>query len=447
LDLSVNMHGARPDAAHGAAPTAGLRPFAPAFVRFRGPQGPGSESPPPRIAGIPAPGAPPRRMRDMRRPVRGTIASAISEARASLKDPSRPFTPAAMTRNRALFFEAPEARDLERRRSSARAAADARSPRAAEPRGAGRGEGDAPSEPAAAEAAGADEAALAALAEEVRAAARDRAAGARGRCEAALAPWHAAQTFNAFPASAGRRAALDALVLGLSHEDAATRLVFAREIYRVVDGSADPSAAGAEAAAAEAAFAASRSPKHDGLFFDLGVVAVLLAALARAAQRLAPARRAADRAAQRASPPAAPPLVFAAGALKNLTNDAARLPTLGAQGAVGTLCDVCRAAVAAAAAAARRASRRAADGAAPGGGGGGGGGDARRRGALAKLLVQVTGALRNLCAHRSALRPLEAARSGEVKGRGRFRSRLKRGRERRGRRERIPTWRRRRRRG
>ena len=43
----------------------------------------------------------------MRKPVRGTIASAISEARASLKDPSRPFTPAAMTRNRALFFEDP----------------------------------------------------------------------------------------------------------------------------------------------------------------------------------------------------------------------------------------------------------------------------------------------------------------------------------------------------
>ena len=36
-------------------------------------------------------------MMDMRKPVRGTIASAISEARASLKDPSRPFTPAAMT--------------------------------------------------------------------------------------------------------------------------------------------------------------------------------------------------------------------------------------------------------------------------------------------------------------------------------------------------------------
>ena len=37
----------------------------------------------------------------------GTIASALSEARASLKDPSRPFTPHALRRDRSLGAAAP----------------------------------------------------------------------------------------------------------------------------------------------------------------------------------------------------------------------------------------------------------------------------------------------------------------------------------------------------
>ena len=142
----------------------------------------------------------------------GTIASALSEARASLKDPSRPFTPHALRRDRSLGAAAPV------RGLPADPPADAAAPPTAPPA--------APPD------------------EDPRQAAEDRALRAAARCLAkrgrardssaacdvlqrALAPWFGTGTFNSRD-SVGRRAVLAALAAALAHDDAGTRLAVSR---------------------------------------------------------------------------------------------------------------------------------------------------------------------------------------------------------------------------
>ncbi|KAH8069594.1 hypothetical protein JL720_11891 [Aureococcus anophagefferens] len=160
-----------------------------------------------------------------------------------------------------------------------------------------------------------------------------------------LDSWFESQTFNDAP-SAARTAVVEALVRGLDHDDLRSRLIIARETLRLLDGTVLAGDGPREAATFRAAFQASRTPANDPLFFDVKLVAVLLAALARAAQKLAPAARKEDRARQRAAPAALEPLIYAAGTIKNLTNHDGHLRPLGQLGIICTLCDLLRAAVA-----------------------------------------------------------------------------------------------------
>ena len=282
----------------------------------------------------------------------GTIASALSEARASLKDPSRPFTPHALRRDRSLGAAAPV------RGLPADPPADAAAPPAAPP------------------AAFPDE--------DPRQAAEDRALRAAARCLAnvveldssaacdvlqrALAPWFGTGTFNSRD-SVGRRAVLAALAAALAHDDAGTRLAVSRETAKLLDGSRDlPGDAETTLVACRAAFDVSRSPAHDALFFDEKVVPGLVRYAARGAAEL-----------QGGSEEHVEALVYCAGALKNLTNDEASLRRLAAAGVAGVACDLARAC------AARATTRH-----------------------VARLAAQAAGALRNLSGDRGALKPLEA---------------------------------------
>ena len=344
----------------------------------------------------------------MRKPVRGTIASAISEARASLKDPSRPFTPAAMTRNRALFFEDPSGARGDSLGSSLRRSVVTQQATKREQRQSERREAPPPARapPGPEDDGGDDDDAADPRAERLR-----RAAAALDRLSAAepddvsdrlsvLDSWFESQTFNDAP-SAARTAVVEALVRGLDHDDLRSRLIIARETLRLLDGTVLAGDGPREAATFRAAFQASRTPANDPLFFDVKLVAVLLAALARAAQKLAPAAKKEDRARQRAAPAALEPLIYAAGTIKNLTNHDGHLRPLGQLGIICTLCDLLRAAVAHH----RHEEKRTVDDAA----------EKRRfdtrKKQVAQLLVQVSGALRNMCAEKSQLRQLGAARA------------------------------------
>ena len=282
----------------------------------------------------------------------GTIASALSEARASLKDPSRPFTPHALRRDRSLGAAAPV------RGLPADPPADAAAPPTAPPA--------APPD------------------EDPRQAAEDRALRAAARCLAnvveldssaacdvlqrALAPWFGTGTFNSRD-SVGRRAVLAALAAALAHNDAGTRLAVSRETAKLLDGSRDlPGDAETTLVACRAAFDVSRSPAHDALFFDEKVVPGLVRYAARGAAEL-----------QGGSEEDVEALVYCAGALKNLTNDETSLRRLAAAGVAGVACDLARAC------AARATTRH-----------------------VARLAAQAAGALRNLSGDRGALKPLEA---------------------------------------
>ena len=187
------------------------------------------------------------------------MASALSEARASLKDPSRPFTPHALRRDRSLGAAAPV------RGLPADPPADAAAPPTAPPAAPPDGRKEDP-----------------------RQAAEDRALRAAARCLAnvveldssaacdvlqrALAPWFGTGTFNSRD-SVGRRAVLAALAAALAHDDAQTRLAVSRETMKLLDGSLDlPGDGKTTLAACRAAFDVSRSPAHDALFFDEKVV-------------------------------------------------------------------------------------------------------------------------------------------------------------------------------
>ena len=230
----------------------------------------------------------------------GTIASALSEARASLKDPSRPFTPHALRRDRSLGAAAPV------RGLPVDPPVDAAAQLTAPP------DGGFPDE-------------------DPRQAAEDRALRAAARCLAnvveldssaacdvlqrALAPWFGTGTFNSRD-SVGRRAVLAALAAALAHDDAGTRLAVSRETMKLLDGSWDlPGDGETTLAACRAAFDVSRSPAHDALFFDEKVVPGLVRYAARGAAEL-----------QGGSEEHVEALVYCAGALKNLTNAEASAP-------------------------------------------------------------------------------------------------------------------------
>jgi hypothetical protein len=299
----------------------------------------------------------------------GSIASALSEARASLKDPSRPFTPHALRRDRTLGAAAPV-------RGPPAYPADG----AAAPRGAPELPGDSVPPPAAPPAppdGGIPD-------EDPRRAAEDRALSAAARCLAhavdldssaagdvvqrALAPWFGTGTFNAHD-SVGRRAVLAALAAALKHDDAGTRLTISRETAKLLDGSRDlPGDVETTLAACRAAFDVSRSPAHDALFFDEKVVPGLVRYASRGAAELHSGADADVEA-----------LVYCAGTLKNLTNDEASLRRLAAAGVAGVACDLARAC------AARATTKH-----------------------VARLAAQAAGAIRNLSGDRGALKPLEA---------------------------------------
>ncbi|KAH8055253.1 hypothetical protein JL720_14365 [Aureococcus anophagefferens] len=210
-----------------------------------------------------------------------------------------------------------------------------------------------------------------------------------------LDSWFESQTFNDAP-SAARTAVVEALVRGLDHDDLRSRLIIARETLRLLDGTvlAGDGPRGATFGGVPGLEDARERP----LFFDVKLVAVLLAALARAAQKLAPAARKEDRAQRRARPRAAD---LRRGTIKNLTNHDGHLRPLGQLGIICTLCDLLRAAVAHH----RHEEKRTVDDAS----------EKRRfdtrKKQVAQLLVQVSGALRNMCAEKSQLRQLGAARA------------------------------------
>ncbi|KAH8097921.1 hypothetical protein JL720_840 [Aureococcus anophagefferens] len=176
-----------------------------------------------------------------------------------------------------------------------------------------------------------------------------------------LDSWFESQTFNDAPSA--RTAVAEALVRGLDHDDLRSRLIIARETLRLLDGTV---------LAGDGREAATSSRRRRG-------------------RRTAQQRRAR----------ALEPLIYAAGTIKNLTNHDGHLRPLGQLGIICTLCDLLRAAVAHH----RHEEKRTVDDAS----------EKRRfdtrKKQVAQLLVQVSGALRNMCAEKSQLRQLGAARA------------------------------------
>ena len=254
----------------------------------------------------------------------GTIASALSEARASPRT-SRPFTPHALRRDRSPAPRTGRGLLCAGQRHRAAHPPPLRRPtrtRAGPPR---------------------------------------TARCARPRCRAnvveldssaacdvlqrALAPWFGTGTFNSRD-SVGRRA-VPRTAAALAHDDAGTRIAVSRETMKLLDGSWDlPGDGETTLAACRAAFDVSRSPAHDALFFDEKVVPGLVRYAARGAAEL-----------QGGSEEHVEALVYCAGALKNLTNDEASLRRLAAAGVAGVACDLARACAARATTRTWRASR------------------------------------------------------------------------------------------
>ena len=251
---------------------------------------------------------------------RGTIARTISEARASLKDPTRPMTPAAITR----------ARNLLQAETTTKVTPDQR------------------------------------LEAELR---RVDLGTDPEAVASALAPWIRENAFNFDPGSPGRLNVLQRLQQFLDDHRPVFRLVVARDLLILLAGSSFPRDGPFVVAACRALLQLSQVPAHDDLFFQRGVISPLVDLLAKAAQR-APKKR--------ESLPTTESLVYAAGTLKNLSNNDSRIPELGSKVAC-ILCDVARA--------------------------------FSSTGRQADLLAQLTGALRNLGAASSQVRRLEAAKA------------------------------------
>lgn len=230
-------------------------------------------------------------MYDPARRPKSTVAWAISEARASLKDPRRPFTPAAMTRARTLFLDD----EID-----------------------GRFEDE-----------------LAKLATSVKSLRDDKTP----RKLALLQPW-VPSAFNYNRRSEGRAAVVRALSAALDNENPEVRLSVARDMLVLVDE--------CELAAAKTLFEASQRPELDDIIVRLKIATVVVTTLSKNAHDNVDA------------------LVYLTAFIKNVAGPVEGLPC--------ALCDLLRAAK-----------------------------DAR-------LLVQVTAALRNVCRHTSQLRQLESSR-------------------------------------